>query len=118
MRARGLGLGLTLVAAFSGCSSEESRPPPASSLTPELEKLRSCRDIQGAALQGARIVLEGQPAACAAEGLICPLGAAFDATPRCNEGGRSQAVCIATHWTLRCADAGADGDFSGPRDAN
>ena len=118
MHARGLGLCLTLMATFGGCSSEESRPPPASSLTPELEKRRSCRDIQGGALQGARIVLEGQPAACAAEGLICPLGASFDATPRCNEGGRNQAVCIATRWTLRCADAGAGGDFSEPPDAN
>jgi hypothetical protein len=88
------------------CSSESERPAPYTAQGKGPENLRTCRDIQPGSLMENEVWIEGARAGCVAEGLICPLGPAFQLGGSCHAGGAS-AHCVGQRWVLYCIDGGA-----------
>lgn len=92
---------LVVVLLGPGCGdSDEERPPPLSGRI-EPHPL-ACSEIQTASLQeDGSLMIDGMPAACAAQGLECPLLALNG----CEPGQILVAHCLLRIWTGRCSGA-------------
>jgi len=90
-----------------GCSSERAERPPSYRASADASlNANSCGDIQTGRAVGNAVWLEDEPAACAATGLVCPLGGRFQRDGTCSESAVPTAYCEAQRWIVRCADAG------------
>jgi hypothetical protein len=112
------------VAASSGCCSDDddSRPPSLSeTAVPPLAV--SCGTLRSAGfdLDGTQLQVDHEPAACAADGMSCPLEQSAQLTDaaECTPGQPVQASCQGGYWQLSCvpldeADSGTAGAGGSP----
>jgi hypothetical protein len=99
----------------AGCSSDEERARPTPNVGDPVENITSCAELQSAELEAHELRVDGGLAACAADGLSCPLLEHRDA---CLASAFPVATCFGNRWSWRCVelDSGA-GDASAVEDA-
>jgi hypothetical protein len=78
-----------------GCQSEAEHPP---EYVPDLGVPRSCEELASGQVAGGRILVAGQPARCAADGLQC----ALFGLSGCDGGQVVVADCVNLSWLISC----------------
>jgi hypothetical protein len=81
-----------------GCQSEPEHPP---EYVPDFGTPRACVELQSGQISGNRILIEGEAARCAADGMQC----ALFGLSGCDGGEVLLAQCVGRTWLLSCVPA-------------
>jgi hypothetical protein len=108
LSARAVALGSAVLGV--ACSADEPRPPPPPIVGTSPDDPKSCSELfASGALEGKHFAIDGGRAACAADGLGCPLSPANQTAAACDAGTRGVAECVRLEWTLDCVPLGDAG---------